>query len=372
MLAELMRLKISIAVAGTHGKTTTTSMIATLFDAANLNPTVINGGIIIGKSTNAYLGSGDFLIAEADESDATFIRIPSTIGIITNIDPEHLDFYGSFDKLKEAFRSFIENLPFYGFGVLCYDHPLVRELASQIIDRKIITYGIESSDAQIQAVNIKMTKDGSYFDVLIVDQITKQTREIKDLFLPTPGKHYVLNSLAAIAVAVQLKFSFADIKKGIASFAGVSRRFTKVGKINHAQIIDDYAHHPEEIIATLAAARTVAGANNKIIAVFQPHRYSRVRDLFSEFTKAFFDVEVLIVTDIYTAGELPIDGVTQDILIAAIKHAGFAGKLIKLECEEDLHSIISNYAAADDLIVCMGAGNITNIAYKLAKETCPS
>ncbi|MFN7039474.1 MAG: UDP-N-acetylmuramate--L-alanine ligase [Alphaproteobacteria bacterium] len=367
MLAELMRFKFSIAIAGTHGKTTTTSLAAIMFEAAGLNPTVINGGIINSRGTNAYLGSGDYLIAEADESDATFIKIPSTIGIITNIDPEHLDFYGNFDALKAAFHSFIENLPFYGFGVLCIDHPEVKNLSKKISDRKIITYGIDSDDADIKAINIKQEINGSTYDVVISERIANgRERLIKNLYLPTPGLHNVLNSLSIIAVAIELKFEYSVITTGFKEFKGVKRRFTQVAEINGIRIIDDYAHHPTEISATLKTAKTVLkNSKNKIIAIAQPHRYSRVHDLFSEFAHCFSDADNIIIADIYPAGEEPIEGINKNILAATIKKANPKKEVRPLDNLENLPYIINSIAKEGDIVIFLGAGNITDWAYAL-------
>jgi UDP-N-acetylmuramate--alanine ligase len=369
MLAELMRLKISIAIAGTHGKTTTTSLVASMFESASLNPTVINGGIINTHGTNAYLGSGDFLIAEADESDATFIKVPSTIGVITNIDPEHLDFYGDFNNLKAAFKTFIENLPFYGFGVLCKDHPEVAKLAEEVIDRRIITYGIERDDVEVRAINIKLSIDGSDFDVEITDYQTQEKRWIKDVHLPIAGIHNVSNSLSAIAIALQLKFKDEIIKSGFEGFKGVKRRFTKIGEVNGVTIIDDYAHHPKEIAVTIKTAKIITEkTNGKIIVVAQPHRYSRVSDLFSEFTRCFEGADIMIITDIYSAGEEPIVGINKEVLITSIKQLGYCQDVRALDNAEQLAKLILSVSNKNDIVLCLGAGNITNWAASLPQE----
>jgi UDP-N-acetylmuramate--alanine ligase len=369
MLAELMRLKISVAVAGTHGKTTTTSLVAAMFEAAKLNPTVINGGIINTHGTNAYLGSGDFLIAEADESDATFIKIPSTIGIITNIDPEHLEYYGSFNNLKLSFKLFVENLPFYGFAVLCKDHPEVAALAEEIIDRRIITYGIDREDVEIRAVNIRTDISSSDFDVVISDPITNEKRTIKDIHLPIAGIHNVSNSLSAIAIALQLKFDDEVICNGFKEFKGVKRRFTKTGEVCGITVIDDYAHHPKEIIATLKTAKIITGqTGGKIITVVQPHRYSRVSSLFSEFAHCFEDTDVLIMADIYGAGEEQIAGINKEVLITSIKQLGYCHDVRALDHPESLAELITTIAKPNDIVLCLGAGNITAWAAILPKE----
>ncbi len=367
MLGELMRLKISIAISGTHGKTTTTSLIAAMFEKANLDPTVINGGIVNARGTNAYLGKGDFLIAEADESDETFIKIPSTIGVITNIDPEHLNHYGNFNNLKQAFRTFINNLPFYGFGVLCKDHPEVLALSQEILDRKIITYGIDNQDVNVRAVNICNNVDSSNFDVIITFPNKQHT--IKGIVLPMVGLHNVLNSLAAIAIAAELKFSDEVIKNAFVDFKGVKRRFTKTGIVNDITIIDDYAHHPAEIVATLKTAKIITTkTKGKIIAIVQPHRYSRVNDCFSEFTNCFGDADIVMIADIYAAGEQPIDGISRDILVNAIKQLNYCNQVMALEQPQNLAQIILGLAKPNDLVLFMGAGNITNWAYDLPKQ----
>lgn len=366
MLAELVRLKISIAIAGTHGKTTTTSLVANMFESAGLSPTVINGGIINTHGTNAYLGKGDFLIAEADESDATFIKIPATIGIITNIDPEHLDYYGNFENLKEAFRLFIENLPFYGFGVLCIDHPEVAKLSNNISDRKILTYGIESEFADFRAINICYLANGSNYDLAIRERHTNSISYLRDINLPMLGRHNILNSLAAIAVAYELKFPLDVIKQGFENFLGVKRRFTITGIVDDIKVIDDYAHHPAEIIATIATARLLKQQqNNQLIIVIQPHRYSRISDLFSEFIHSTKEADIIIFTDIYSAGEQPIVGITKEILATATKQLNPAKQVITVDDFEQLVNLINKLAKSDDLVLLMGAGDITDWANKL-------
>ncbi|WP_375359066.1 UDP-N-acetylmuramate--L-alanine ligase [Candidatus Tisiphia endosymbiont of Neophilaenus lineatus] len=360
MLAKLMRLKYSVAISGSHGKTTTTSLVACLFEAAGLCPTLINGGIVNSKSTNAYLGSGNYLIAEADESDATFIHIPATVAVITNIDSEHLDFYHDFDSLIQAFRSFITNLPFYGFAVVCIDHQAVRKLVNDIVERRIITYGIDSDDANIQAFNLDSDIESSTFDVRISLPNVNGVTTIERITLPTPGRHNILNALAAIAIAVELDFGIKIIKNGFNSFKGIKRRFTKVAEYNNATIIDDYAHHPEEVKATLATARNIANKRkSKVIAIFQPHRYSRVKYLFDDFVTCFSDADQLYITDIYAAGEQPIDGITGRNLVNKIKNTKSHAMVSFIENHEDIAGIIAKEAMPNDIIIMMGAGSIS-------------
>lgn len=368
MLAELTRLKNTVAIAGTHGKTTTTSLVAAMFDAANLDPTVINGGIINAYGTNARLGSGEWLVAEADESDGTFIALPSTIGVITNIDPEHLEHYGNFDNLKAAFKTFISNLPFYGFAVLCKDHPEVKNLLGQVTDRRVLTYGIDSEHVDVKASNIRNTIGGSSFDVTISERVAGKILEIKDLHLPVPGIHNVSNSLAAITVAMELNMGEEAVRKALAGFTGVKRRFTKTGEVAGITVIDDYGHHPKEIMATLTAAQDVLhNTEGKVIAVVQPHRYSRVHDLFSEFATCFGKADKLIVADIYAAGEKPIEGITRDTLVAAITKAGHPDVSV-LEAPEKLAEMVLARAGKGDLVVCLGAGSITSWANALPEQ----
>jgi UDP-N-acetylmuramate--alanine ligase len=367
MLAELMRLKTSVAVAGTHGKTTTTTMVTSMFDAAKLDPTVINGGIINAYGTNAHLGSGDWLIAEADESDGTFLKLPATVGIITNIDPEHLDHYGTFAAVKDAFRKFIEDLPFYGFGVLCKDHPEVSALASSINNRRVITYAIDS-EADVKASNIRITPEGSMYDVQISAHVKGGERTIKDMKLPMPGRHNVLNSLAAISVAAELGFDEQFILNGFASFQGVKRRFTKTGVVNGITIIDDYGHHPKEISVTLKTAQdTVKESKGDVIAVVQPHRYSRVHDLFNDFCNCFESADKVVIADIYEAGEKPIEGINRDALVAGIKKAGHKD-VQPLASAEELPKLINKIAKSGDIVVCLGAGSITYWANSLPQD----
>lgn len=364
ILAELMRSKYSIAVSGSHGKTTTTSLIACMFESANLAPTVINGGVTNYKMASAYIGKGKYLIAEADESDGTFINIPATVAVITNIDNEHVAFYKDFKNLVSAFKTFIRKLPFYGFAVLCIDHPVVREISNNVTERRIITYGIESEDANIRAYNIKSNISSSNFDIKINLPDVKGTILIEDILIPTPGKHNVLNSLAAIAISTELNFGIKTIKTGLSTFAGVKRRFTRICEYNGAEIIDDYAHHPVEIKATLATAKSIAKQRKgKVIAIFQPHRYSRIRDLFYDFSTCFSDSEKLCVLNIYGAGEVPINGITSQALIKEITKSGLKAEFI--DNHNDICDFIKSNANQGDLIVMMGAGTISDLAYQL-------
>lgn len=371
MLAELLRFKTSICISGSHGKTTTTSLTASMFEAAGLEPTVINGGIINSKSTNAYLGAGQYVVAEADESDGTFIRIPSTVSVVTNIDPEHLNYYGTFENLIDAFRKFITNIPFYGFAVVCVDHKTVRDVISDISERKIITYGIESKDAHIRAYNIRSSAFGSVYDVDINLPNVDGGTTIKDITLSTPGKHNVLNSLAPIAIAAQMDVGPGVIRKALKNFKGVKRRFTHVGKYNGAYIIDDYAHHPEEVKVTIDTARSVLKSNGKgkIIAIFQPHRYTRLRDLFDQFTNCFNEADMLYIADVYAAGENKIEGYCSEALVDSIckKHKGFNVHFLS-EGPEGLEQIVQKHASDGDIVLMMGAGTITNWAADLAKK----
>ena len=362
MLAELMRFKTSIAISGSHGKTTTTSLMACMFEAAGMSPTVINGGIINNRSTNAYLGKSDYLIAEADESDATFIKIPSTIAVITNIDPEHMDYYHTFENVVTAFESFITNLPFYGFAVCCLDHPVVRDITSRITGRKVITYGIESEDVHVRAFNIRTNINSSIYDLRINLPHSSGAVIIENVVLPTPGLHNVMNSLSVVAVAAELDFGVRAIRDGFKNFEGVKRRFTKTGEYKGVTIIDDYAHHPVEIKATLATGRSVVGKGS-LIAVFQPHRYSRVENLFDDFVECFGDADKVYIADIYGAGETPIDGITGAALAAKMKSVHKNVEFLK--SHEDLPSIIALEAKDGDMVLMMGAGSVTNWAAEL-------
>jgi UDP-N-acetylmuramate--alanine ligase len=364
MLGELMRLKWSIAVGGTHGKTTTTSMIAALLDAADLDPTVINGGIINAYGTNARLGDGDWMVVEADESDGSFVKLPATITVVTNIDPEHMDHYGSAETLHDAFESFIENIPFYGFAVLCIDHPVVQSLIGRIEDRRIITYGL-SPQAEIRAANVATETGGARFDVMLTDRRQGSEETIEGLTLPMLGQHNVQNALAAVAIASALDLGEPVIRKGLAGFAGVKRRFTKTGEAGGITVIDDYGHHPVEIAAVLNAARLATAG--KVIAVVQPHRYSRLANLFEDFCSCFNDADHVLVAEVYSAGESPIEGVSRDALVEGLRAHGHR-HAVSLESEDDLPRAILELAGPEDLVVCLGAGNITAWANALPQQ----
>jgi UDP-N-acetylmuramate--alanine ligase len=371
MLAELMRFKIAIAVGGTHGKTTTTALTAAMLEAASMQPTVINGGIINSRNTNAYLGAGEWMVVESDESDGSFLRLPATIAIVTNIDPEHLDHYGSFDNARAAYQTFLTNLPFYGFAVLCTDHPEVQALAARISDRRIITYGT-NPQADIRASNIRSGADGEKFDVFMASRGNEAEHVIKDIRLPMHGHHNVRNALAVIAIARELKLSDEVILKGLGDFDGVKRRFTKTGVGLGITVIDDYGHHPVEIAATLKAARAAQSAADgtilgKVIAVVQPHRYTRVRDLMNEFCTCFNDADTVVVADIYTAGEEPIEGITAEKLVEGLQAAGHR-HVLKLESPEALAKTVAGVGQKGDMVVCLGAGSITKWAYALPAE----
>ncbi|MBB4017932.1 UDP-N-acetylmuramate--alanine ligase [Chelatococcus caeni] len=364
MLAELMRLKTCVAIAGTHGKTTTTSIVATLLDAGSFDPTVINGGIINAYGTNARLGAGDWMVVEADESDGTFLKLPADVAIVTNIDPEHLDHFKTFDAIKAAFRSFVENLPFYGFAVMCIDHPTVQDLVGQIEDRRVITYG-ENPQADVRLIDIDLNGGKSRFKVLIRDRKTSAETVIPDLVMPMPGHHNALNATAAIAVAHELGMSAEAIRKALAGFGGVKRRFTRTGEWNGVTIFDDYGHHPVEIAAVLRAAR--ASTKGQVIAVMQPHRYTRLKALFNDFCTCFNDADAVIVAPVYAAGEQPIAGAERDDLIAGLKARGHR-QAIALDGPQALASIVRRLARPGDYVVCLGAGTITNWAYALPGE----
>jgi UDP-N-acetylmuramate--alanine ligase len=364
MLAELMRLKSCVAIAGTHGKTTTTSMVAALLDAGDLDPTVINGGIINAYGTNARLGAGDWMVVEADESDGTFLKLPADIAIVTNIDPEHLDHFKTFETVQDAFRNFVENVPFYGFAVMCIDHPVVQGLVGKIEDRRIITYG-ENPQADARLLDLTPTGGGSSFKVAIRDRKTDATHEITGLMLPMPGRHNAWNATAAIAVAHQLGISDGAIRKAIAGFGGVKRRFTRTGEWNGVTVIDDYGHHPVEIAAVLRAARE--STNGRVIAVVQPHRYTRLQSLFEEFCTCFNDADAVIVAEVYPAGEAPIEGIDRDHFVLGLRAHGHRD-VIPLPGAADLAGIVKGLAKRGDLVVCLGAGNITQWAYALPGE----
>ena len=364
MLAELMRLKRCVAIAGTHGKTTTTSMVATLLDAGGFDPTVINGGIINAYGTNARLGAGDWMVVEADESDGTFLKLPADVAIVTNIDPEHLDHFRTFEAIEAAFENFVTNVPFYGFAVMCTDHPVVQTLVGRIEDRRLITYG-ENPQADARLVGLKPEGTGSRFNVAFRDRAGGPAHEIADLSLPMPGRHNALNATSAIAVAHELGISDEQIRKGLAGFGGVKRRFTRTGDWNGVTVFDDYGHHPVEIAAVLKAARE--STKGKVIAVMQPHRYTRLAALFDQFCTCFNDADAVIIAHVYPAGEAPIAGADRDSLVAGLRARGHRN-VMALDESQALAGLIKGTAHAGDYVVCLGAGNITQWAYALPGE----
>ncbi|AGH48836.1 MULTISPECIES: UDP-N-acetylmuramate--L-alanine ligase [Sphingomonadales] len=361
MLAELMRLKSTVAVAGTHGKTTTTSMVAALLDAGGVDPTVINGGIINSYGSNARLGASDWMVVEADESDGSFLRLDGTVAVVTNIDPEHLDHYGSFDAVKDAFVEFVENVPFYGAALLCLDHPEVQAIIPRVRDRRVVTYGF-SAQADVRGVNVTPIPGGNRFEAIIRNR-DGTTRSIEGIELPMPGRHNVQNALAAIGVAIELGVPDDVIRTGFAKFGGVKRRFTKVGEVDGISVIDDYGHHPVEIRAVLSAARE--GVQGRVIAVVQPHRFTRLRDLMEEFQSAFNDADIVYVAPVYAAGEQPIEGVDAAALVKGLKTRGHRAAQ-EIADASALAAELAVVARPDDMIVCLGAGDITKWAAGLA------
>lgn len=361
MLAELMRFKSCVAVGGTHGKTTTTSLVAALLDAGGFDPTVINGGIINAYGTNARLGKGDWMVVESDESDGTFVKLPADIVIVTNIDPEHLDHYGSFDKAREAFLAFVENIPFYGFAVMCIDHPEVQALIGRVRDRRIITYG-RSPQAEVRLVDVNYANGETVFSVKLTSRRDGSTHLIEGLTLQMPGDHNALNATAAITVARELGISDEDIAKGFKSFSGVKRRFTRTGAHNGVTVFDDYGHHPVEIAAVLKAARKVT--ERRVIAVMQPHRYTRLASLFSEFCTCFNDADSVIVAPVYAAGEAPIEGATHEALAEGLIARGHRN-VYRMDAPEQLPELVADIAQPGDIVICLGAGTITQWAYAL-------
>jgi UDP-N-acetylmuramate--alanine ligase len=362
MLAELMRLKRCVAIAGTHGKTTTTSMVATLL--SDFDPTVINGGIINAYGTNARLGAGDWMVVEADESDGTFLKLPADIAIVTNVDAEHLDHFKTFAAVQDAFLAFIENVPFYGFAVMCTDHPIVQRLVGRVEDRRIITYG-ENPQADVRLSGLDHADGSSRFAVAFRNRAGETVHTISDLVLPMPGRHNALNATSAVAVAHELGIPDDAIRKALAGFGGVKRRFTRVGDWNGATIIDDYGHHPVEIAAVLRAARE--STKGQVIAVMQPHRYTRLQSLFEPFSTCFNDADAVIVAEVYAAGEAPIEGVDRDHLVAALRARGHRN-VIALPEQSKLAGIVKDLANPGDYVVCLGAGSITQWAYALPGE----
>ena len=364
MLAELMRLKSCVAIAGTHGKTTTTSLVAALLDAGGLDPTVINGGIINAYGTNARLGAGEWMVVEADESDGTFLKLPADIAIVTNVDPEHLDHFGTFAAVKDAFQAFVENIPFYGFAVMCTDHPVVQAMVGRMEDRRIVTYG-ENQQADVRLAELTQADGRSRFAAVFRPRDGEQEHIIPDLVLPMPGRHNALNAIAAIAVAHQLGIDGDVIRKALAAFGGVKRRFTRTGDWNGVTVIDDYGHHPVEIAAVLRAARE--SVRGKVIAVMQPHRYTRLRDLFEPFCTCFNDADAVIIADVYSAGETPIEGINRDSLVTGIRARGHR-QVLALAAPDNLAAMVKELARPGDYVVCLGAGSITQWAYALPGE----
>ncbi|MDE2134346.1 MAG: UDP-N-acetylmuramate--L-alanine ligase [Alphaproteobacteria bacterium] len=361
MLAEIMRLKSCIAVAGTNGKTTTTTMIAALLDAGGIDPTVVNGGIINAYGTNARLGEGEWVVVEADESDGTFLRLPAMVAVVTNADPDHLDYYVTFDRLRDAFQRFVENVPFYGFAVLCIDHPEVQAMVGRIVDRRLVTYGL-SPQADVRAVNVSFSEGASHFDVAFTDRLKDAETRLENLLLPMPGEHNVQNSLAALAVARELGVPDETIRRALGAFKGVKRRFTKVGEWNGAAIIDDYAHNPFKIAAALKAARQAYGG--PIVAVVQPHRYTRLRDTFEQYAKCLNDADVAVIAPVYPAGEQPIEGFNRDTYAEALRAHGHRN-VHTIEGDADFAAVVAPHAKPGGAIVCLGAGSITQWAHDL-------
>jgi len=361
MLAEIMRLKNCVAIAGTNGKTTTTTLVAALLDAGGLDPTVVNGGIINAYGTNARLGAGEWVVVEADESDGTFLRLPATIAVVTNVDPDHLDYYGTFERMRDAFQRFVENVPFYGFAVLCIDHPEVQAMVGRVTDRRLITYGF-SPQSDVRADNVRFAQGASHFDVIFSDRRKGEENRLDDVCLPMPGEHNVQNSLAAIAVARQLGIAPATIAAALAKFGGVNRRFTRVGEWNGSAIIDDYAHNPFKIAAALKAARQAYAG--PIVAIVQPHRYTRLRDTFEQYCTCLNDADVAIITPVYAAGEQPIPGFDRDTYVDALRAHGHRN-VLTIEGPEDLPKLVESFAKPGGAVVCLGAGSITHWAASL-------
>lgn len=361
MLGELMRLKWGIAVGGTHGKTTTTSLVAAMLDADEMDPTVINGGIINAYGTNARLGDGDWMIVEADESDGSFLKLPATIAVVTNIDPEHLDHYGDFDALRFAFDTFVGNIPFYGVGVLCLDHPEVQAMIPRLSDRRLITYGF-SRQADVRAVNVRYEPERTVFDVEIKGRSRSRHAKYLDIALPMLGEHNVRNALAALSIGWELGLDEKTIRRAFAGFEGVKRRFTRTGTVGGITVVDDYGHHPVEIAHVLKAAR--AACPGQVIAVAQPHRYSRLNDLFEDFCTCFNDADKVVIADVFAAGEDHIPGADKDSLVDGLRNHGHRN-VRGLESPEALPALIADIAGDGDFVICLGAGNITAWAQDL-------
>jgi UDP-N-acetylmuramate--alanine ligase len=364
MLAEIMRLKSCVAIAGTNGKTTTTTMVAALLDAGGLDPTVVNGGIINAYGTNARLGAGEWVVVEADESDGTFLRLPATIAVVTNADPDHLDYYGTFDKMRDAFQRFVENVPFYGFAVLCIDHPEVQAMVGRIEDRRIVTYGL-SPQSDVRATHIRFSEGASHFDVIVTDRRAGTETRLDGLCLPMPGEHNVQNALAAITVARQLGITDDRIAKALKNFEGVKRRFTKVGEWNGAAIIDDYGHNPFKIAAALKAARQAY--SGPVIAVVQPHRYTRLRDTWEQFCTCLNDADVAVIAPVYPAGEPPIEGIDRDSFAEALRAHGHRN-VLTIDLGTDVAAAVAPFAKPGGAIVMLGAGSISHWAAALQSQ----
>jgi UDP-N-acetylmuramate--alanine ligase len=361
MLAELMRLKSNVAVAGTHGKTTTTTMVAALLDAGKLDPTVINGGIIHAYDSNARMGNGEWMVVEADESDGTFNRLPATIAIVTNIDPEHMEHWGTIEKLRQGFTDFVSNIPFYGLAVCCTDHPEVRALVGRVTDRRVVTFGF-NAQADVRAVGLRYEAGVAHFDIAL----KAEDRVIEGCSLPMPGDHNVSNALSAVAVARELGVPIEVIREGLAGFKGVNRRFTRVGEWRGVPIIDDYGHHPVEIAAVIKAARQSIGEGGRVIAVHQPHRYSRLSTLFEEFCGCFAEADVVGIAEVFAAGEDPIPGASRDDLVAGLIRTGHRHARAVTD-EADLVRLVREQAREGDIVVCLGAGTISAWANALPK-----
>lgn len=369
MLAELMRLKSNVAIAGTHGKTTTTTMVATLLDAGGFDPTVINGGVIHAYGSNARAGAGEWMVVEADESDGSFNRLPATIAIVTNIDPEHMEHWGSFDALRRGFQDFVSNIPFYGLAVCCTDHPEVQALVGKLTDRRVATFGF-NAQADVRAVNLRYEDGVAHFDIALQAEADQgEVPVIEGCTLPMPGDHNVSNALAAVAVARHLGMKRAQIREALARFAGVGRRFTRVGEVGGVTIIDDYGHHPVEIAAVLKAARQAT--KGRVIAVHQPHRYSRLSGLFDDFCTCFNEADVVAIAEVYGAGEEPIPGATRDDLVAGLIAHGHRHARAVMD-EGDLERLVREQARPGDMVVCLGAGTISawanNLPERLAEK----
>jgi len=363
MLGELMRLKWSIAIGGTHGKTTTTSLVAQMLETGGFDPTVINGGIINAYGTNARLGKGDWMVAESDESDGSFLKLPATVAVVTNIDPEHLDYWGDAERMQAGYDTFVSNIPFYGFAVLCIDHPAVQAMIARITDRRIITYGF-NPQAEVRGENLRLGPDGAKFDVAI--NVRGSTpKKIRDFTSRMMGAHNVQNACAAIAIGHEMGMDEATMKKALAAFAGVKRRFTLTGESHGVRVIDDYGHHPVEIAAVLKAAR--GATKGSVIAVVQPHRYTRLKNLFEEFCTCFNDADAVIVADVYTAGEEPVEGANRDALVQGLVAHGHR-RAIALDDPKNLAGLVAGMAKGGDLVVCLGAGSITTWANALPGE----